>query len=267
MKLLLVLLPASLFAAANLGPDLLSAARKGQAARIRALLDRGAPIESQDKDGRTALMLAAQHGHVEAVELLREAGANPGARDPQGWTAYGLALLSSSPARPEVLKLLPQPAQRHVVLDVRFDPENLYSSCTMPPAQLAKFVAELHPENMVLDAIRQTAASPGISPDLVPVTFVPSDGDATAAVRARPQVSCVQQQSADNVSLAIDLRVNLNGRQSPLVDKTFGGGLKGLHVRRATSPVQYSGLFAEWARSHAGEVYWAIVAALLRAGE
>src|ERR1043166_9450043 len=95
-RLLAVMLSCFIVSAADLGPDLLSAARKGQAERITELLGKGAPVNADDKNGRTPLMLAAQHGHADVVKLLLAKGAQLDARDHQGWTAYGLALFSSA---------------------------------------------------------------------------------------------------------------------------------------------------------------------------
>ncbi len=262
-RLLLLAAAASLLAA-DLGPDLLTAARKGQTAQVQALLDRHAPVEARDKEGRTPLLLAAQRGHAAVVELLLQRGADAGARDRQGWTAYGLALLSSSAARDRVLALLPAPPRRRLVLDAQLAPDNLYSSCSLAPRQLAQVIAELRPQAMVLDAVRAVAASPGVPAAALPFELVPSEGDAVAMLKVRPQVSCVQQ-AADSVSLAIDLRVTLAGRDAPLLEKTFGGGLKGLHARSATSPAQYPALFGDWAKAHAADIYWAVVAAILKA--
>jgi hypothetical protein len=256
---LCVLLIAAL-ALADAASDLLTAARKGQVNRLTALTAKGAALETRDKSGRTPLLLAAQHGHADAVRLLREKGANPAARDEDGYTAYALALLSSSDGRETVLKLLPKPPVVRVALEARLAPGNLYGSCFMPPPQLARFVTDTHPETMVLDGILHAAATPGISRDLIPMEFVQDGGEGTAIVSVRPQVSCVQ--SADNVSLAIDVRVTI--AQKVVLEKTFGGGLKGLHARAVTSPAQYTALFGDWAKSHAAEIYWAIAGSTMR---
>jgi hypothetical protein len=261
----LLIAAAGVATAADLGPDLLTAAKKGQAAQVRALADRRAPLEARDKDRRTPLILAAQRGHAAVVKLLLERGADAAARDREGWTAYGLALTSSSAGRDEVLKLLPPPPRQRVTLDVQLAPDNLYSSCSMTPRQLAQFLSQVRPDAMVLDAVRAAAASPGVPAASIPIELVPGNGDAVAMLKVRPQVSCVQQQNADNLSLAIDLRVTLAGRDSPILEKTFGGGLKGLHARRATSPAQYPALFADWAKAHAGGIYWSVLTALLKA--
>jgi ankyrin repeat protein len=251
--------------AADTGPELLTAARKGQADRIRALLVRKAPIEAKDRQGRTPLMLAAEHGHADAVRALLDAGASPSARDREGATAFALALLSSSGGREAVLKLLPAPKRIRATLEARLSPENLYSSCLMSLQQLGAAISEIRPEALVLAAVREVAANPGLPPEDVPIDWVDAAAGARVLLAVRPQVSCVQQQSADNLSLAIDVRVSVEGREAPVLEKTFGGGLKGLHVRRAGSPAQYGALFSDWARGHAAAVYWAAVGALLEA--
>ncbi|HSU67245.1 MAG TPA: hypothetical protein VLJ39_10250, partial [Tepidisphaeraceae bacterium] len=95
--------------------------------------------------------------------------------------------------------------------------------------------------------------------------LVAENPQVTLILKVRPGVSCIQQQSADNLNLAIDARVVLTKDQSLLVEKTFGGGLKGLHARAVTSPAQYGAIFSEWAKAHAAAIYWATVEAWLRA--
>ncbi len=59
-------------AAAQSGPDasLIDAARVGDAAAVRSLLDRGADVNAAQGDGMTALHWAADRGHTEVAELL-----------------------------------------------------------------------------------------------------------------------------------------------------------------------------------------------------
>ena len=61
----------------------------------------------------------------------------------------------------------------------------------------------------------------------------------------------------------MDVRLERSGRKA-ILEKTFGGGLKGLHARSVTSPAQYGAVFDEWAKSHASQIYWAAVEAWLR---
>ena len=251
-------------AAANLGPDLLLAAKKGQTAEVRKLLDRKAPVNARDRDGRTPLMLAAEHARADTVTLLLSRRADAAARHKQGWTAWGLALFSSGPGRKQVLEALPAPRHWKLALRVETSPENLYSSCSMPPRQLAQFIAAMHLEQAVAEAIHQASTTPAEAP----VTLVAADAtdaDAVAAVTVRPQVSCVQQEASDNLSLAIDLKLTASGSSEPLLEKTFGGGLKGLHARRAAGPSQYQPVLLEWAKGHTSPIWQAMVSALIRA--
>jgi len=56
--------------------SLFKAATKGDVAKIRQLLDAGVPIESQNLNRFTPVMLAAQAGQLDAFRLLLEKGAN-----------------------------------------------------------------------------------------------------------------------------------------------------------------------------------------------
>src|SRR5690349_15471456 len=91
-----LVLAAPIARAADMGADLLIAARKGKTGEVQALLDHGAPIGATDRKGHTALMLAAQGGHPDTVQLLLSKGARANDRDEEGYTAYGLALLAPS---------------------------------------------------------------------------------------------------------------------------------------------------------------------------
>jgi ankyrin repeat protein len=55
--------------------NLIDTAKKGDTARVKALIDKGANINAKDKNGRTALMWASEKGYTEIVKLLREKGA------------------------------------------------------------------------------------------------------------------------------------------------------------------------------------------------
>ena len=244
--------------AADLGPDLLAAAKKGQAPAIAAILAKGVPVDSADKEGRTALMVAAQRGHANAVKLLLEHGANPYARDREGWTAYALALTAG---RDDVLRVLPRHDPLLVQFDATWNPENLYSSCFVNPEELARQIAGLRPDFLVAASVRDYREANGKGV----VDPVARDGQFTVVFTVRPGVSCVQQQSVDNLNLAIDVRVVRTKDGAVLLQKTFGGGFKGLHARAVSSPAQYRAIFAEFAKANAPQIYWAVVEACLRA--
>jgi hypothetical protein len=258
--LLATLLAPMLVCAADSDPDLLAASRKGQTDRVRTLLDKGANVESKDKDERTPLMLAARNGHAETVALLLERGAKPDVRDRQGWTAYGLAFFSSASGRDAVLKSLPHPPLPRLTLEVTWAPDHLYNSCFLPPPQLAQQIAGLQLDIATATELRDFAVKNGRSV----LELVADGGNGALHLKVRPEVSCVTQRSVDNLSLAIDVRLVRGGAQAAILEKTFGGGLKGLHAREVTSPAQYGSLFADWVKSHAGQIYWAALEAWLR---
>jgi outer membrane protein assembly factor BamB len=63
------------------GDALLDAARRGDAAAVRALLDAGVPVDAANRHGTTALILAASRGALDVVRLLVERGADVDAHD------------------------------------------------------------------------------------------------------------------------------------------------------------------------------------------
>lgn len=258
----LVLFWALMARAADSGPDLLNAAKKGQTGQVRALLEKGAAPESKDKDGRTALMLAAQHGHAETVSLLLSKGAQADARDREGFNAYGLAFLSTAKGREKVLNLLPPPARIRLALQATSILGSAYNSCFMTPPQLAERIREVKPDALVMGALREVAAAA----DSRLIELVAADGDAILSLGVRPEAMCVQQQSSDNLRIEIDVRLVRKGSETALWEKTFGGGLKGLKARVATNPVQYAAAYAEWAKAEAPSIYSGLVAALLKSG-
>jgi outer membrane protein assembly factor BamB len=68
-------------ASAEQNEQLWEAARQGDAATVRQLLDRGVDPNAEFREGGTALLFAAQHGHADVVELLLARGADVHARD------------------------------------------------------------------------------------------------------------------------------------------------------------------------------------------
>ncbi len=55
--------------------DLIDAAKKGDTAGIKALLDKGADVNAKNNNGVTALIWASKKGHTGIVQLLKKAGA------------------------------------------------------------------------------------------------------------------------------------------------------------------------------------------------
>ena len=73
-----------------LNEQLYEAARKGDAAEVKAVLDRGADVNAKFRYGATALFKAAERGHTEVVKLLIERGADVTVKD----TFYGATAIS-----------------------------------------------------------------------------------------------------------------------------------------------------------------------------
>jgi hypothetical protein len=86
------------------------AARKGDAATVRKLLDEGVDVNTKFRYNATALFYACDHGHIEVVKVLLEKGAALDVKD----TFYGFTplMLATGPAQKkkpehtEIAKLL-----------------------------------------------------------------------------------------------------------------------------------------------------------------
>jgi ankyrin repeat protein len=77
----LILAVALAVLAADVSEDLLSAARNGELGSVKALVEKGAPLEAKTAYGQTPLYLAAMNGHEDVVAYLLEKGANTDVRD------------------------------------------------------------------------------------------------------------------------------------------------------------------------------------------
>jgi hypothetical protein len=77
----LLIVAALVVLASDVNEDLLSAARNGELSSVKALIEKGAPIEAKTAYGQTPLYLAAMNGHEDVVAYLLEKGANTEVRD------------------------------------------------------------------------------------------------------------------------------------------------------------------------------------------
>lgn len=98
----------------------LLAAARGDAIRLQAFLDAGIPVDVQDSEGNTALMLAARGGHRQAVQMLLRHRADPSLRNLLGETAL---VLAGSQALPLLLEADQErePVLRRVLLQGESD--------------------------------------------------------------------------------------------------------------------------------------------------
>ncbi len=265
--------------AADAPMDILEAARKGKVKEIEALLTKGADLEARDRDGRTPLMLAAQYGRTATVRLLLAKGAKPEARDTHRWNAFMLALLAPSggvihTTHDAVLKLLPQPERLRLAIIASWTPgKALFSSCFMGPDEMTQHIRQIHPDGIVIEALRHFAIASGhdliaiVSADARGTTEIserprPKDADGILTLQVEPGSTCVQQ--VDQLSMLIQATLNRPQDGTPLLEKTFGAGLKtGMRGLAATNPNQHGPLYESWAKSQVGPLYWAVLTALL----
>ena len=89
---------------ADLGEDLLAAVRKSDVARVKALLEQGADVNTRSPYGATPLFFAADRGNIEIVKILLDHGADVKVKD----TFYGASALTwaSMKSHADVIRLL-----------------------------------------------------------------------------------------------------------------------------------------------------------------
>jgi ankyrin repeat protein len=267
LALVCALLPAST------ETQLIGAARAGNAGLVEDLLGRNPNLEARDKDGKTALIWAAEEGHADVVKLLLAKGADPQARDKEGFMASDRALFCPPAKRPAVLAVLPKRDPLRIDIVARWLPVNMIGSCFESRPDLAQTIVQIAPDEMALGAFANYARAEGqgaveivrgFSEGLKPDANVKplADAAATVVLVARPGVTC--SAGADHLTLAIDVKVLRTGAVAAILQRTYGGGLKGLHDRTVENVTEYGAAFDEWARLHASAIYWDVLRALLR---
>lgn len=85
-----------------LGQALLAAADKGEAAAVRDLLVRGAPVNAQDAQGSTPLLRATAGNHIAVARSLLLHGADVNLKNQQQDSAY---LLAGAQGRLEIVRM------------------------------------------------------------------------------------------------------------------------------------------------------------------
>lgn len=81
LSLFLILATLHVAYAQDQSDELFNAARKGDAATVKALLDRGVDVNTKFRYGATALSYASDKGHLEVVKLLLERKADANVKD------------------------------------------------------------------------------------------------------------------------------------------------------------------------------------------
>jgi hypothetical protein len=100
----MALLVVPLSPADDLTDDLMAATRKGDLAQVKALLDKGASVNSKSSYGQTPLFFACDRGYTEIAKLLLDRGADVNVED----NFYHASALSwaAQKDRFEIVKLL-----------------------------------------------------------------------------------------------------------------------------------------------------------------
>lgn len=85
-------------------PELIRAAGQGDIGTLRELIEKGANINTRDREsGWTALMAASLSGRVDIVQLLLEKGANVDERDKFSWTPL---MIASRSGHTDIVRIL-----------------------------------------------------------------------------------------------------------------------------------------------------------------
>ena len=102
---LLTFLVALSACAGDINSDLLAAAKKGNTATVKSLLDAGADVNSRDRMDITALMWATSKGYTATVWVLLNKGADVRAKDKRGRAAL---MIAEQEGHTEIAELLKQ---------------------------------------------------------------------------------------------------------------------------------------------------------------
>jgi Ankyrin repeats (3 copies) len=103
---------------------LMIAAAAGHRAVVEALLSAGAGLNKTDEPGRTPLMLAAEQGHLEISRLLISAGSDLKLKDQNGMTVFTLANSKGQSGLVKELICERDPAAKRLVEEGPADPES-----------------------------------------------------------------------------------------------------------------------------------------------
>ena len=154
--------------AQNSNEDFFAAARRGDAAAVKAFLDKGVDVNAKTQYGATALSYASDKGHTEVVRLLLERGADPNVRDtfygatPMSWAApkghvevVRLLIEKGSKDKGEALKLGVDKGAVELVKAVLAKGE-------VPAATLTKALSKAEAQNRteIADLLKKAGAAP-----------------------------------------------------------------------------------------------------------
>jgi hypothetical protein len=160
----LVLVFATALAAAQATPpetkaeQLSAAARRGDAATVKKLLDQGVDPNTKFRYGVTALTYACDHGHLEVVKVLLAHGADMNVKDTfYGSTPLGLAISPAQTKKPEHTEI----AKLLIAKGAAGKEDALSSAVSDGDAALTKFILDSGglPAPILTDALENAKAS------------------------------------------------------------------------------------------------------------
>ena len=200
--LALALMPAQ--ASADTTRDLLLAARSGNLAEVRRLVEGGMPADSGDSWGNTPLALAARQGEVEVVRYLLDNGADPSARETFfGSSVLDVALWTGEPEYEIARLVLAAGAEdRAAALDtaLRVGDVSLARAAVASGPVLESELAELRRRNPDVEGeLAEILAAASTRPDPPPPAYTPAelaemagrfesrDGATAATLTAEPE--------------------------------------------------------------------------------
>lgn len=190
---------------------LLFAARQGDVASARLLLDRGASPNDAAPDGTTALVVASHSGHGALASLLLDKGANPNAAA-AGYSALHLAIVRSDTEL--VRALLAKGADPNAIVERgtgmrRSSPDYALESPMIgaPPLWLAARLAQ--PEVMrLLKASGAKAIGP--SKDGTPLVVAAAQGTRRVEPGFTRDLADDERRISESVELALGLGADIN---------------------------------------------------------
>jgi ankyrin repeat protein len=122
--------------AAAAGPALIDAAAAGRADEVGRLIVAGAPLEAQDSQGRSALLLAVAENHATTAKALLDAGASPNTQAANRDTPW---LLAGALGRAEIIAAM-LPRKPDLTIRNRYGGNALIPACERGHVEAVKLL-------------------------------------------------------------------------------------------------------------------------------
>ena len=173
------------------------------------VLEKKVPLNGQDKDGYTALLLAASFGQLEMVECLVTHGADLYLTNNEGQTALDVARVKKRTAVIQFLEPLYQqsPSTTPILSAKPTPPPSLISPTSIPK-----------PQSPTIIGARPTAPLPPVPSVLSANKAMPSSAPITTPV-ATPTVPMIQVLAASTTLPPSPMSVDSSAIESPVGDK------------------------------------------------